>query len=34
MIRAKDAMGAEWAMRDHVVTSAREVATEQHNANG
>lgn len=33
MIRAKDAMGAEWAMRDHVVTSAREVATEQHEAN-
>lgn len=33
MIRAKDAMGAEWAMRDHVVTSAREVATDQHNAN-
>jgi DNA-binding GntR family transcriptional regulator len=34
MIRAKDAMGAEWAMRDHVVTSAREVATEQHPAIG
>lgn len=34
MIRTKDAMGAEWAMRDHVVTSAREVATEHHNTDG
>ncbi|MBT2523068.1 GntR family transcriptional regulator [Arthrobacter sp. ISL-28] len=34
MIRAKDAMGAEWAMRDHVVTSAREVSTEHTNADG
>jgi DNA-binding GntR family transcriptional regulator len=34
MIRAKDAVGAEWAMRDHVVISAREVTTDGPNADG